>query len=373
MSTKKALVVCLLFATVFSQIYLPKATFPGLSGYNLGFAIGQQFHQQIQNFVESNDDLTALELWATTSGSDLYNQIIANQNKFYPNYYQELQGLAAGAEVDEMKIMLNNIVADLAQYFEHVNDTQTITPRIRCSDVLLSSPGASVHGHNEDDGSVYAKLNYLVETDNWVAYTYAAELPGNAFAWNPSHSLTYTMNSLFPYVTNLEGACQYFIMRDVIESTSTEDAKNRALKYPAFSGFSLNVADATTKLNIEVSAQPSETSGQTNAVTEATTGVPLAHFNNYEQLDVLATNDTSSVYRMQTFTAMIGTGSILDAEGVAHFLGNTTNANYPVFRRQSVWTLATMITDWDQNTIEIYTDNPVTSSPTYTYTMPPSQ
>ena len=54
---------------------------------------------------------------------------------------------------------------------------------------------------------------------------------GNAFAFSKKGHFSITMNSLFPMKTTTTGAGQYFVLRDLLDSHSMDDAISRATKY----------------------------------------------------------------------------------------------------------------------------------------------
>jgi len=336
--------------------------------------VGQHFAAQIQQAYAKDDAIPLLLNWMKTpAGSTLYSQIVSNQNQYYPRYVDELRGLSDGAGIDFNQVMLSNLEPDLLLYlYPDDNDIS------KCSDVLLhpSSPSTTyLHGHNEDDSEYFQSLNFLLRTTpstspssvNFTAYIYAGQLPGNAFGFTSS-GLSVSINSLFPNQTldPFSGAAQYFIMRDLLESTSLNDLIFRATQFPSFSGFSLNAASLNEKrlLNMEVAPGELYSVRSINALKPGVIG----HFNMYLYLNgsVEQQVDTSSEARLNRFNEM--EGEISMESGVRGFLGDTANARYPVYRTgdsDDTVTLATVVYDLTQKQVAIYVGNPKTALPLY--------
>jgi hypothetical protein len=128
------------------------------------------------------------------------------------------KGMAAGAGVSYDMLLLENLEADLVQMLN-------VSSIGKCSDVTVSRAVARSRtqrtrmrmcvlivqmdtswnggGHNEDDDIWWKNLTFLLNYRDpharveWWAFTYAAQLPGNAFGWTRSGNFI-SVNSLFP-------------------------------------------------------------------------------------------------------------------------------------------------------------------------------
>jgi len=129
--------------------------------------------------------------------------------------------------------MLVNLEPDLDLYL----NTGLLRSKVlidKCSDVMLFENNVTVHGHNEDEDPLYRNQNFVLKTENWTAYTYAGQLAGNAFGVNQQYGISVAINSLYSPEVNINGAGQYFVMRDLLEASSISDAIRRAIQYPVF-------------------------------------------------------------------------------------------------------------------------------------------
>eukprot|EP01105_Mastigella_eilhardi_P013479 TRINITY_DN3076_c0_g1_i11.p5 TRINITY_DN3076_c0_g1~~TRINITY_DN3076_c0_g1_i11.p5 ORF type:complete len:121 (-),score=21.94 TRINITY_DN3076_c0_g1_i11:1288-1650(-) len=89
-----------------------------------------------------------------------------------------------------------------------------------CTNVLVVSDSALVHGHNEDWSTGVAELMSIVMTRDWTAYVYPGELAGESIAFN-RWGLSVSMNSIYP--DSPSGAaevpyCMSFVLRQTIDA-----------------------------------------------------------------------------------------------------------------------------------------------------------
>jgi len=357
------------------------------SYYQLGLEVGMRFASNIKIAYQNDTVLPHLLRWVERE-PDLFNHMANTQAKYYPNYYAELEGIAAGSGWNMTVVLLENLEADLLQLFatsRHERDKELSeiaknwwNKHIdRCSDALIYQNNGFVHGHNEDDSPWYQPLNYILEVSfnasgssqpqSWWGYTYAGQLAGNAFGFN-SFGLSFSMNSLYPlgdpYDENQllakKGVSQYFVLRDMLEATSLSDAIYRLTRYPVFTGYSVNIGSLNDRTLVNI-----ETGPRSYAVSRVGTGGfegELPHFNNYVHLNQTQEGDASSKFRLYRFHEM---SPISTPSQVIDFLGDTENTEYPVYRNGTwgILTISTAIFDFEGRTASIFEDNPKYSDP----------
>jgi len=248
----------------------------------------------------------------------------------------------------------------------------------KCSDVLLFDDAQEnsiqfAHGHNEDDDPFFKPLNFLLTATfnstqensfTFNAYTYAGQLSGNAFGFN-SWGMSISVNSLYPMedrpnqnpLNVKNGATQYFVMRDLLESRSLSDAVHRATRFPIFTGFSANVGSMNEQTLINIETAP-RTFGVTRIGANGFQGA-IPHFNVYLHLNQTQEHDRSSRFRREKFIEMSPFTSSLQ---ILDFLGDTTT---PVYKNDSkgISTLATCLFNFELQTASIYVQNPTLSNP----------
>jgi len=340
-----------LYSTSFG---LPIFNSSTLNSYGFGFSVGSEFKSQINYVIENDPQFGPTYNWATTNGTSIFDNIIQNHEKFFPAYLDELEGMGDGSGIYFNDLLLENFAGDLANIVSpNLSDSH-------CSDVLSIQKKQFSHGHNEDADFFWMNNTFMLETENWIAYSYAAQLSGCAFGWT-KNGLSISVNSLFPSLTNLNGMGSYFIARDLLNSTDLEDAIFRGTRYSPMSGISINLGSINTMEIVNIEIAPF----QNASVTRSKKGV-LPHFNQYIYLNVSQLPDQSSVHRMERYETL----KPKTYKEIINFLGDTTDSQYPVYRTgnaDQTWTLATMVIDF--RTVFVFDGNPKTSIPVFTFSL----
>ena len=74
--------------------------------YECGFKLGQQAKSQIQNYINNYPNMQDLRICLIIGCSVDLRDLVFYNKAIWPQYYEEMEGIAAGAEVDEMDIHL---------------------------------------------------------------------------------------------------------------------------------------------------------------------------------------------------------------------------------------------------------------------------
>lgn len=71
-------------------------------------AQGRTFKSMIQEYLPRHEDLNNvyLQLYATAEGRAIYDETLASVRENFPQYVREMEGTAAGANVDFHKVAL---------------------------------------------------------------------------------------------------------------------------------------------------------------------------------------------------------------------------------------------------------------------------
>lgn len=171
------------------------------------------------------------------SGKKYIRQILAHDRKFldavkkksfelidylsnkmqakYPRIMQELKGMAKGAHVSFEDIFLENC-------------PELLKKEDGCTSAFIKNNERIFLIHNEDEEgwrneNGFAILNYQKKNFSYSAFSYPAELCGNAFGWN-SAGLFYSVNYLATNKINLKGTPRYFIARQLAEKKTIAEA-----------------------------------------------------------------------------------------------------------------------------------------------------
>ncbi|KAF5824275.1 putative peptidase C45 [Helianthus annuus] len=337
--------------------------------YQIGYSIGNHFSKLIQSrlLTDSIFNNQLLPFAQSPQACSLLQSLSVNNETKFPDYWNEMRGIAHGSGVPFLHIMLLNFRKEILPFvpkMEKVEDEETIDD---CSDVLVVSDTMAVAVHNEDANVALVGHTYLIKAtlsngQSYTAYTYAGELPSCAFGFN-NHGLAFTLNSVPPAESEIVagGIGRNFISRDLLEATSLDDAVTRIRSSLVSVGHSYNLIDVNLRriLNVETA------SSQRLSVHEVES-TPFFHANMYLHLEVDQVHDQNSISR-QNRADMLPKKSKQD---LLSLLGDTDDHKYPIFMQgPTLYTLCTVVIDLDERTLAITEANPRKGEASYVFTM----
>ncbi|CAI6004605.1 unnamed protein product [Closterium sp. NIES-65] len=234
------------------------------SPFERGCAIGVRFGDKIRDRVAKapflHDDM--IPFARTGEGAWLLEMFSESNKSLYPEYWEELRGMAAGSCVPFDELLLLNLRKEFGPFLPSLNApaTSALLPELTspamtgsggsgaatldralqygmssddCSDVLLLTDDVAAVGHNEDADYSIVDNTFLVHVhaDSGVAftaYTYAGELPSVAFGFNNAR-MGFSMDAVPPAPSEVVkgGIGRNFVARSLMESRSIEDAVQR--------------------------------------------------------------------------------------------------------------------------------------------------
>lgn len=299
-------------------------TFPlvEVTGTNdqIGLAIGETMKNQIQKEI-SERKINIKNYDQEITKTFPYLEVT---KKYFPQYLDELKGIADGSGVTFQDIFFvnNQEVFDTSE--EH--DRQDIATD-HCTITVSFGPHGPIIGHNEDMEGNLDVMYLLKATDtkgnSFFGLNYATGLPGCAASIN-SHGLVQCINSL-----NQEakiGVPKFFLARAILDAKTLAEAENIVRNTPRASGFNHVLIQENTVINIEVAGSDIDV--------QKVEGQPYVHTNHYlsPKLKSMETFRTkSSDARYATATQLIHNG--MDSIEMKHLLSDTSNPEYPI-RRQ---------------------------------------
>uniref|UniRef100_A0A2N9FHP1 Peptidase C45 hydrolase domain-containing protein n=1 Tax=Fagus sylvatica TaxID=28930 RepID=A0A2N9FHP1_FAGSY len=331
---------------------------PCESAYQMGFLIGQRFSNLIRSRLARDlilqDQL--LPFAQTPQAEPLLKALTDNNQKKFPNYWDELLGTAEGSRVPILEIILINFRKEILPFLPKTKLIANIDSPDDCSDVLIVSDSMAMAAHNEDadvalTGHTYLIKGMLSNELSFIAYTYAGELPSCAFGFN-SHGLAFTLNSVPPIEEEIVagGIGRNFIARDLLEASGIDDALTRIHSPEVSFGHSYNLIDIRTRriLNIETASR--------NRISVREIGAtPFFHANMYLHLPVQQVQDDSSISRQKRAVVLPKTSK----NEFLSLLADVADAKYPIYMTGPIlYTLCTAVIDLDENTLSIIEGNP---------------
>lgn len=171
--------------------------------------------------------------------------------KYFPQYIEELRGMADGAGVNVQELFLSN--GHELSYFRDADKAE------HCTIVALPGEGGYLLGHNEDWSAEALEHLYLLDAEiNGIrifglGYDFANVIIGDAVAIN-GWGLIEAINEVSHSDTNI-GVPKAFISRAVMDCRMLEEAEQIIRSVPRRSGFNHLLVQGDRLWNIETSAK----------------------------------------------------------------------------------------------------------------------
>jgi len=319
------------------------------SHYEVGFAIGQRFADQIRRSLDTYPFLQerTLPYHRTPEGQARYQQLLELHQARYPDYFAELEGIADGAECSSEALFLVNMRGEYRGYLRG------------CSDCALVTDDAALIGHNEDGSPAFRGNMYLIHAKvegkpAFSALSYPGFLCGNAFGFN-AEGICFSVDHVQPRHVRM-GVGRHFIARSLLEARSLDDAIKRVTVPERASGFSYTIGSIPERRVVLVEVAP-----ENHHVREVR--APYFHANHYRDLaEVDQIISPSSRARVERARAMMQKNPPQNAADVLAILGDQTNEQYPIYRTATApdqsATFCTALFDLDARQLRIYTGRP---------------
>ena len=210
----------------------------------LGLAIGEQLRGRIRIHCDKILDMIRARAGRDTAEHVAQN-IMAQCAPVFPQYLQELQGMADGAGVAFQDILLTGCEESAMQ-----------AARERCTTVAFGGANCVLLGHNEDWTPGFEDCFYVVQAKMpdgtaFLSLAYIASPPGSSIAVN-SHGVAFSGNSLLG--DHQPGIAKNFLLRSQVEARSLADFERRAVQGPrALANNTMAVDQSGAIVNIEMS------------------------------------------------------------------------------------------------------------------------
>jgi len=222
------------------------------TNYEIGQDIGHQFKDRIKSafaqsviykYLLSQDELNP----------EWFNRLHDYAQKHYPNYVEEIKGIAEGANLEYRDVAIVNFRGS-----EYVESCSTTIFKNQSNNIIMA--------HNEDHEAILGELAYflIVKLENGTifgAYTYPGCISGFSFSFN-SHGIVQTGNAM-PDPEVKMGVPRHVLDRSMLEATSLDDVLRRAQISPRSGAFSFNLASMSEGRTVNL-----ETTSENSYVTE---------------------------------------------------------------------------------------------------------
>lgn len=335
------------------------------------FSVGQQMgyatKQEIYDRFATSSTVESLIKWVSTSdyGKAAYDAMLNSANTTFPEYVEELEGMAYGSGVCFQNLFILNVRNELGTFKDNEQHTSNSVDKVdHCSDYLVNhvyptptnSRSEVILGHNEDGAVSERQKGCLItahmegsgvrEQIRYTAFVYPGDLPSDAFFWN-EHGIVGSYNGLYPATSLWGGLGRNFISRHTLGSTGIDDAVERASWTNQATGHSYNFATLSLAdgeigriVNVEIAPgtdndDPNDKSPHvavteiTQQASDPTSNNSLFHANAYKFLTVNETGSESSAHRMARAAEL---PPPQDTRDVCVVLGDTEDEEWPIYR-----------------------------------------
>jgi len=313
---------------------------------------------------------------------DQYKAFCDANKKAYPDIYEEIQGIAKGAEIEESSailLMLRPEVESLAA--EELG--YSVAPD-QCFDIINNpkdNSGTAFIAHNEDWTPAYKPWGFVLHENmpfsktgatHITAFTYPASPVGFTFGYN-DYGVVTSCNGLNPHPCRPGKLGRYFINRDVLAATSVDDAIARLQKAAPESalGFAMSIGCVGSHVMYHAEMAPyvpgsSKDEGHVDII-PIKAGTSFLHSNAYEHdffKDINQTISNSTQHRLARAREMPAPTSPKLALDI---LGDEKTPVYPIYRYgippDELATISTAVMDLDAATVTIFGGNPTRFEP----------
>lgn len=193
------------------------------SYFDIGKAIGKAQKKGIISLLDSiiiNKEII-----------NLSKKALIRHKKAFPEFIQELEGIANGAGVDFRSLFAFNCFEDRISFKSHEE---------KCTTIFWPDKKGGFIGHNEEEfGFNYGKL-LLVHADvadkgSFLSLNYPGILCGDSIAIN-SYGMVHVIDTIYPKKAYEEGFARSFIGRALLESSSLKQTEQILARFPNFEG-----------------------------------------------------------------------------------------------------------------------------------------
>ncbi|NOY49903.1 MAG: hypothetical protein GXO88_04990, partial [Chlorobi bacterium] len=308
----------------------PVSYFPVLevsgSNYEIGKAIGSTFKLQITElFDRSSEIYSYIESFIAQDTNKYYYSFLDKVQANYPQFVEELQGMADGSGFPLKKFMIYSTFSEYVALLQN--------PQVRnltgCSSVSYFENGKFFLAHNEDGAPIFNDIMFIVKarpTDKpaFISFCYPGMLMGVAPSMN-DHGIFYSGNYISGKQINIGGIPNSFIQRSLMEATNMDEAIAKATIPDRAYCFHVNIASYSDQKMVGIEVAPSK------YYIQQVDGW-YVHTNHFFQtgMDSLCYEDLNSLSRYELLTSLANDYSVnsVPAEGslLTDFLSSHENS-----------------------------------------------
>lgn len=356
-------------------------------GKELGKITKEAVKKNLEDFKKSALYTKVMEYMETDDGSALLATLKNTVETYCSNYVDGLRGIAQGAGVDFEDLLLYNFDCEfgaaVALYPEGSHGVSYATMYDGCTNISMEIKDSQVYlAHTEDIAPVAKDLGVMITVEviqdgqiveSWTDYHVPGMLSGSKFSFN-SHGMMCGANNILQKGINRNGIPRKFMCRSMMCVRDTDHAVQILQKSPGIAtAYSLHYVqktkDGVENTVIEVAGTPS---GSKVAVYK-----PRGyyhHCNMFQHLSYECHPEESSVHRAAVLSQYVNRGQTQTKKDLLSAISNRQDTKFPVHRNGArpdyLATGATGIFDISAGVLEVYSDVPENSQPSFVFKIP---
>jgi hypothetical protein len=177
--------------------------------------------KNIKLAIERNTNLqkNLIPYSSTEEGKKVVEAFVNENRAWFPEYMDEIEGMAEGANVSLPLLHLINLEPELTRLLGQQGVES-------CSDVQV---GGTANAHNEDEKPIFEDITFYVENldKGWFGFMYPGALAGWSYGVSHAYHMSLSINAVFPKDVKVGGIADVFLCRYLLDATSPADAVGR--------------------------------------------------------------------------------------------------------------------------------------------------
>ena len=366
--------------------------------YDVGYFIGHTFARRINDWFDDTRSPLCFfrKFYDDPEGNKIVKKYLEAAEKMFPEYVQEMRGIAEGSGAAFTDILLQNLMSEIEYAHKEVGDKirNSVQREVRevngCTTVYVNRNGLRLIGHNEDAEVGMERYQYLVEAtlvdetdhsnvkENFISFMYPGMIPG--FAFSVTNRFVITGNSLVPRAFCPNGVPLGIVLRKMLSCKTMEEIVEvaKCKPYGCSYGFSLNIASIqdTGMWCLEMLPSDKGTDVYLHNIPVAADTSEKCHYfhqNFYKHVDteeLPIIQDTHA--RGKRCDDLPSPRNVGD---VRRILGDTGNENFPIYKSMvesdtGAKTVCTALLNVTEKELNMYLDNPTDKQPFATLPFP---
>ena len=282
----------------------PETYFPVLevsgSHYEIGHAIGTTFKERILKAFDLQARLmSTIEAFVETDRQRYYTRYLEAVQTRFPQFIEELQGMADGSGIPFEKFMLMSMFSELI----YMMSNTVMIPSHGCSTVSYSHDGKIYLAHNEDLFYPLHDLMFIVKAHptgkpSFISFCYPGMLMSIAPAMNDA-GIFYSGNYITGTVLTEGGIPTSFIERSIMEAKTLDEAIQKATIDNRAYCYHVNLASRNDAKVVSLEVAPS------TYYLQEVKGL-FEHTNHFFQpgMETFSVQDANSISRLQVLNGL---------------------------------------------------------------------